>query len=355
VLRLFAAERGIALASALPSAPRSGTTAPDALERGRGRRGKIEWVFLQHDRNGGKGTAIQTALSQATGAISIIHNADLEYHPRDVLRIVKVFEKEGADAVFGSRFAGGEARRVLLFRHDAWKAAADVRHEPRKQCERHRHACKLPRLAPLGETASSTWQRQGHGTPEVRLVAEEVAVPGVRRGELPSNVDRSREQHLAHARGELRVVTVLLAGERVDRLEVVELVPPHALEEPADPALRAEDVEGDPLRVGAGADRGTQHLAAVRVAEIRAVQVPARHPTARVRQPRLLQVDHLDVQPQEALRAQRKDLLQTEDVPLRPVEVLDEPVDRPVVVLASRAPSSRFRSPTRAFPRPATR
>ncbi|HYG68716.1 MAG TPA: methyltransferase, partial [Anaeromyxobacteraceae bacterium] len=88
------------------------------IERGRGVTGKIEWVFLQHVANGGKGTAIRTALAQATGAISIIHDADLEYHPKDILRIVKVFEEEQADAVFGSRFAGGEARRALLFRHE---------------------------------------------------------------------------------------------------------------------------------------------------------------------------------------------------------------------------------------------
>jgi glycosyltransferase involved in cell wall biosynthesis/phospholipid N-methyltransferase len=79
---------------------------------------KFEWVFLRHERNGGKGAAIRTALERATGAITVIHDADLEYHPRDLLRIVKVFEEEGADAVFGSRFAGGEARRALLYRHE---------------------------------------------------------------------------------------------------------------------------------------------------------------------------------------------------------------------------------------------
>jgi SAM-dependent methyltransferase len=47
-----------------------------------------------------------------------VHDADLEYHPRDLARIVKVFVEEDADAVFGSRFAGGEARRALLFRHE---------------------------------------------------------------------------------------------------------------------------------------------------------------------------------------------------------------------------------------------
>jgi len=78
---------------------------------------KIEWTFLRHDENCGKGQAIQTALQHATCEISIIHDADLEYHPKDLLRIVKAFLDEEADAVYGSRFAGGEIRRVLLFRH----------------------------------------------------------------------------------------------------------------------------------------------------------------------------------------------------------------------------------------------
>src|SRR6266540_3719644 len=79
---------------------------------------KIEWVFRRHERNGGKGKAIRTALALAACELSVIHDADLEYHPKDLLRLVKVFDEEGADAVFGSRFAGAEARRVLFFRHE---------------------------------------------------------------------------------------------------------------------------------------------------------------------------------------------------------------------------------------------
>jgi glycosyltransferase involved in cell wall biosynthesis len=79
---------------------------------------RIEWRFLRHERNGGKGRAIQTALREASCAVTVIHDADLEYHPRDLLRIVQVFEEEGADAVFGSRFAGGPVRRALLYRHE---------------------------------------------------------------------------------------------------------------------------------------------------------------------------------------------------------------------------------------------
>jgi len=79
--------------------------------------GKLSWTFLRHERNGGKGKAIRTALAHATCEVTVIHDADLEYHPKDLVRIVRVFVEEQADAVFGSRFAGGEARRVLHHRH----------------------------------------------------------------------------------------------------------------------------------------------------------------------------------------------------------------------------------------------
>jgi SAM-dependent methyltransferase len=78
---------------------------------------RITWRFSRHERNGGKGAAIRTALAQATCELSVIHDADLEYHPRDLLHVVQVFVEEKADAVFGSRFAGGQVRRVLLYRH----------------------------------------------------------------------------------------------------------------------------------------------------------------------------------------------------------------------------------------------
>ncbi len=78
---------------------------------------RVIWRFSRHERNGGKGAAIRTALAQATCELSVIHDADLEYHPRDLLHVVQVFVEEKADAVFGSRFAGGQVRRVLLYRH----------------------------------------------------------------------------------------------------------------------------------------------------------------------------------------------------------------------------------------------
>jgi glycosyltransferase involved in cell wall biosynthesis len=77
----------------------------------------FEWVFVRHAQNRGKGAAIATGLERATCEITVIHDADLEYHPKDLLRIVEVFVTEQADAVYGSRFAGGGARRILNYRH----------------------------------------------------------------------------------------------------------------------------------------------------------------------------------------------------------------------------------------------
>lgn len=79
--------------------------------------GRLEWLFLRHDTNQGKAAAIHTALSRANAELTVIHDADLEYHPLDLLKMVQVFSEEQADAVFGSRFLASEYRRVLFFRH----------------------------------------------------------------------------------------------------------------------------------------------------------------------------------------------------------------------------------------------
>lgn len=78
---------------------------------------KFEWVFLRHQRNQGKGAAIRTAIEHVACELAVIHDADLEYHPRDLLQMVPLFADESADAVFGSRFLAGGFKRVLFFRH----------------------------------------------------------------------------------------------------------------------------------------------------------------------------------------------------------------------------------------------
>lgn len=78
---------------------------------------KLSWVWLRHEKNSGKGAAIRTGLSQVDTELVVIHDADLEYHPRDLLKMVEVFLMEEADAVFGSRFMAGGYKRALFFRH----------------------------------------------------------------------------------------------------------------------------------------------------------------------------------------------------------------------------------------------
>lgn len=79
--------------------------------------GKFSWLFLRHEKNGGKGAAIRTGLSHVDAELVVIHDADLEYHPRDLLQMVELFLHEDADAVFGSRFMSGGYKRALFFRH----------------------------------------------------------------------------------------------------------------------------------------------------------------------------------------------------------------------------------------------
>lgn len=78
---------------------------------------KFSWVWLRHETNRGKGAGIRTALSHVDTELVVIHDADLEYHPSDLLKMVEVFLLEEADAVFGSRFMAGGYKRALFFRH----------------------------------------------------------------------------------------------------------------------------------------------------------------------------------------------------------------------------------------------
>ena len=73
--------------------------------------------LYRHDRNMGKGAAIRTALKYAKNDVCLIHDADMEYNPKDILLLLRPFLEEGADAVFGSRYLSAAYRRVLMYRH----------------------------------------------------------------------------------------------------------------------------------------------------------------------------------------------------------------------------------------------
>ena len=73
-------------------------------------------VFFQ-PQNQGKGAALKTAISHVTGDVVIIQDADLEYDPKDYPSLLQPILDGVADVVYGTRFAGGGAHRVLFFWH----------------------------------------------------------------------------------------------------------------------------------------------------------------------------------------------------------------------------------------------
>lgn len=72
---------------------------------------------LFHERNRGKGAALRTGFSAATGDIVLVQDADLEYDPREYPKLLKPLLEGKADVVYGSRFVGGEEKRAHLFWH----------------------------------------------------------------------------------------------------------------------------------------------------------------------------------------------------------------------------------------------
>ena len=74
-------------------------------------------VVLDHPVNRGKGAAIRTGIAHATRDFVGIQDADLEYNPADLARVIEPLEQGLADVVYGSRFISGDARRVLYYWH----------------------------------------------------------------------------------------------------------------------------------------------------------------------------------------------------------------------------------------------
>ncbi len=74
-------------------------------------------TYVRHPKNQGKGAAVRTGIAQAKGMVVLVQDADLEYDPRDIPRLMVPFVNDGADAVFGSRFLSADYHRVLYYRH----------------------------------------------------------------------------------------------------------------------------------------------------------------------------------------------------------------------------------------------
>jgi len=74
---------------------------------------------ITHERNRGKGAAIRTAIQASRGEIVVIQDADLEYDPRDLPRVLDPILEDYADVVYGTRLRGGQPQRAHLFWHYA--------------------------------------------------------------------------------------------------------------------------------------------------------------------------------------------------------------------------------------------
>jgi glycosyltransferase involved in cell wall biosynthesis len=74
-------------------------------------------TYYKHEINKGKGAALHTGISKATGDYVIIQDADLEYDPHEYNKLLVAVLKGNADVVYGSRFMGGAPHRILFFWH----------------------------------------------------------------------------------------------------------------------------------------------------------------------------------------------------------------------------------------------
>jgi glycosyltransferase involved in cell wall biosynthesis len=89
----------------------------EAIQRYMSENPDLNIQYFKHDVNQGKGAALHTGISKATGEFLIIQDADLEYDPKEYNKLLMPVLDGFADVVYGSRFIGGNPHRILFFWH----------------------------------------------------------------------------------------------------------------------------------------------------------------------------------------------------------------------------------------------
>lgn len=72
---------------------------------------------ISRKKNHGKGAALRAGFAKAQGKIILIQDADLEYDPEDISRLIQPIQEGRADVVYGTRFSGSQPHRVVYFWH----------------------------------------------------------------------------------------------------------------------------------------------------------------------------------------------------------------------------------------------
>lgn len=146
--------------------------------------GAPDLKIIMHEVNQGKGSALRTGFSHATGDVVIVQDADLEYDPSEFEKLLQPIVDDVADVVFGSRFTG-DNQRVLYFWHSVGNklltlfsnAMTNLNLTDMETCYKAFRRDVIQRIAP-------TLREQRFGI-EPELTAKVAAMPGIRVYERP--------------------------------------------------------------------------------------------------------------------------------------------------------------------------